>query len=314
MQENLKILISSRSFGKIDSGAIELLKKSGLTPVINPYGKKLSEDELIPLVQDVTGIIAGTEEISEKVLSSAKDLKVISRYGVGLDNVNLQCAQNQNVLVYCTPETPSLAVAELTISLILNLLRKISILDSKIKNSSWKQEVGNLLSGKTVGVIGIGRIGKKVISLLKPFNVKILAYDICPDNNFTSKNKIELIEFETLLKNSDIITLHCPPSEKSEYLIGKNQLSLMKKNAILINTARGTLVNENDLYDSLKNKQIAGAAVDVFENEPYAGPLKELENVILTPHIGSLTVETRKQMEIEAVENLISGLKKQHII
>jgi D-3-phosphoglycerate dehydrogenase len=310
----LKVLISSRSFGKIDSGAMELLDRAGLKSDLNPYGRKLEENELIHLLDNAVGVIAGTEKITEKVLSNAEKLKVISRYGVGMDNVDLNTANQKGILVFNTPETPSIAVAELTLTLILNLLKKINKHDKKVKQNQWKPEIGNLLSEKTIGIIGLGRIGKKLVQMLKGFKVKIIAYDIKPDEKFIQNNNVETTTLDTLLQKSDIITLHLPITEETKNIIGEKQLQMIKPHAIIINTARGGLIDENTLYNMLKNKKIAGAAMDAFEQEPYTGKLKELDNVILTPHIGTFTVETRKNMEIEAANNLINGLKKVGIL
>lgn len=310
----MKVLISSRSFGQIDSGAVELLEKQGLTPILNPYGRKLNEQEILDLLDDAVGIIAGTEKITEKIISHNNQLKVISRYGIGLDNVDINAAQKQNVMVYNTPDTPSIAVAELTLSLILNLLKKIGKVDRDIRNNIWKPEIGNLLSGKTVGIVGLGRIGKKLVQLLKPFNIKIFAYEINPDKKFLDKYNIKLLPFKDLICQSDIITLHIPLTNKTKHIIGKSELNSMKPNAILINAARGGLIDEKSLYEALKNNSISAAAIDVLEDEPNSGNLKELDNIIITPHIGTFTVETRKNMEIEAAENLIFGLKKMKIL
>jgi len=310
----MKVLISSRSFGKIDSGAVELLKNKGLEPILNPHGRKLNEQEILDLSDNVVGIIAGTEKITEKIISSNNQLKVISRYGIGLDNVDLKAAAQKNVMVYNTPETPTVAVAEFTLSLILNLLKKINNADKNLRRNEWKPETGNLLSGKTIGIIGLGRIGKKLVQFLAPFNVKILAYEVKPDNEFVTQNKTELVPLEALFSKSDIITLHVPLTEQTKNLIGKKELESMKENTLLINAARGGLIDEKALFEALKNKTIAGAAIDVFKNEPNTGELKNLDNVILTPHIGAYTIETRKQMEIETVENLINGLKDMKII
>ncbi len=310
----MKVLISSRSFGKIDSGAIELLKNEGLEPILNPYGKKLNEQEILDLLDDVVGIIAGTEKITEKIISHNDQLKVISRYGIGLDNIDLKAADQRNVMVFNTPETPKIAVAELTLTLILSLLKKVVNVDKNAKNGVWKPEIGDLLSEKTVGIVGLGRIGKQVVGFLKPFNTKIYAYDIKPDLAFVRENEIELVSLDDLIKNSDIITIHTPLTEKTGHVIAEKEFKMMKENSVLINTARGGLVDEQALYNALKNGEIAGAAVDVFENEPETGRLKELDNVIITPHIGTYTLETRKHMEIEAVENLINGLKKMNVL
>jgi D-3-phosphoglycerate dehydrogenase len=311
----MKILISSRSFGKINSDAIELLKKEGLEVSINPYGKKLSEDEIIELIdENVVGIIAGTEQITNTIMTKAPALKVISRYGVGMENIDLKAAEKKQILVYNTPETPALAVSELTLSLMLNLLRKIAKLDRNIRNNAWKAEMGNLLTGKTIGILGLGRIGKKLVELLQPFNVKILVYEIKPDNDFISKYKLDLVNLDELLRNSDIISLHLPSLEQTNNIIGKVELEKMKETAILINTARGSLLDEEALFEALNNNNIAGAAVDAFINEPYKGKLTKIDNVILTPHIGTATIETRIDMEKEASIKLIEGLKQKKIL
>ena len=311
----MKILISSRSFGKVNSDAVDILKKAGLEPILNPYGKKLSEEEILKFIDDeVIGIIAGTEDITKNVITRANSLKVISRYGVGLDNIDLEAAKQKGVLVYNTPDTPAIAVAELTLSLILNLLKKISKLDRNIRNGNWKAEMGDLLTGKSVGIVGLGRIGKKLVELLKPFNVKLFAFDVKPDKTFISKYKINLVSLDDLLVKSDIVTLHLPSTEQTSGIIGEKEISKMKKSAILINTARGNLIDEKLVYNALKEGKIAGAAIDAFEEEPYKGKLIEIDNVILTPHIGTATNETRLEMEIEASNKLISGLKELKVI
>lgn len=310
----IKIAITSRSFGKINSGAVELLKKCGLHPILTPYDKKLTEDQIIEILDNSVGIIAGTENITRKVIESNQNLSVISRYGIGMDNVDLVAAEENDVVVYNTPETPSLAVAELTIALIFLLLKKICKLDSKLKKNCWNPEIGNMLSGKTVGIVGLGRIGKKVTSFLKPFNVKIIAFDVAPEKVFVKENNIEIVPFKELLEKSDIITIHVPYTEETKNLIDKNSLEKMKETALLINTARGGIINEDDLYNALKDNIIAGAAIDVFKHEPDVGKLKKLDNIILTPHIATYTVETRKEMELEATKNLIHGLKEKNII
>jgi len=314
-KDNLKILISSRSFGKVNSDAIDILKNAGLKPILNPKGKKLSENEILNLIDNQTvGIIAGTENITENVISRASSLKVISRYGVGLENIDMNSANQKGILVYNTPETPAIAVAELTLCLILNLLRKISTQDRNIKSDDWKIEIGSLLTGKTVGIVGLGRIGKKLVDFLKPFNVKIYAFDIKPDKDFISKNKIKLANLDEMLSKSDIITLHLPATKETKEIIGKNELLKMKETAIIVNTARGSLIDEDALFDALKNNKISGAAIDAFEAEPYKGKLIELDNVVLTPHIGTATIETRIAMEKEASDKLVNGLKKLNII
>lgn len=311
----MKVVISSRSFGKINSDAIDLLKNAGLEPIINPYGRKLSEDEILELIdKNVVGIIAGTEKITENIMTNAPSLKIISRYGVGMDNVDLSVAKQKGILVYNTPETPAIAVAELTLSLILNLLKKVGKLDRNIRSDKWKAEIGNLLTGKTIGIVGCGRIGKKLVELLQPFDVNILIYEVKPDEKIVLKYKLNVVSLDELISQSDIISLHLPSSFQTDKIIDKTKLEKMKKNAILINTARGSLLDEEALFEVLKNEKISGAAIDAFQNEPYKGKLTELDNIILTPHIGTATVETRIEMEKEAVNKMINGLKETKIL
>ena len=310
----MKILISSRSFGKTDKAPINMIKNAGFEVVINPYGRKMTEDELKASITDVVGVVAGTEIISNAVISKGHELKVISRAGIGMENVDLKAAKEKGILVYNTPDAPTLAVAELTVGLMLNLLRKISECDREIRRDSWKQLMGTLLTGKTLGIIGLGRIGKTLTRLLKLFNLKIIAHDPFPDHAFAQANKVKFTKKENVLKESDIITLHVPLTQENFHMIGAKELSLMKKNASIINTSRGGLIDEDALFKALDAGKIGGAAIDAFEKEPYTGPLTNLSNVILTPHIGSCARESRIKMEIETVENLIKGLKEKGVL
>jgi D-3-phosphoglycerate dehydrogenase len=279
-----------------------------LNPIINPHGRKLSEEELIEMSNDVVGIIAGTEEISRRIMQNASALKVISRYGIGLDNIDLEAAREFGITVKNTPVAPAQAVAELSVCLMLNLSRRINEMDQKVKSNVWKPVIGNLMSGKTIGIIGLGKIGKKVAMLLEPFNVKIITYELDPDKEFIEQHNIKLVSFEDLIAESDIITLHVPKTSETKNIIGEKELFHIKKNALIINTARGGLIDENALIKALEKNLIGGVAIDAFDVEPYKGRLMEFDNVILTPHVGSYTVETRKEMEIETVNNLINAL------
>ena len=309
----MKILISGSSFGKEDGSAIETLKKAGCTPILNPYNRKLTEDEFLELVdKDVVGLIAGTEKITERVMQSAKSLKVISRYGIGVDNIDLEAAKRREIVVCNTPDAPTQAVAELTLALILNLYRRIGEVDRSLRSDKWTPLIGRLLSGKTLGIIGLGRIGKTLVKLVKPFKLKLIAHEPYPDSEFLSSYEIELASLEKVLSESNIISLHVPLIEETYHLIGRKELAIMKSDAIIVNTARGSLIDEEALIDALERGFIAGAALDVFEEEPYYGRLKDFNNVILTSHIGTYAKETRIKMEREAVENLLNALKEVH--
>ncbi len=307
----MKILISSASFGKINKDPIRLMENAGLEPVLNPYGRKLEFGEFSELIKDAVGLIAGTEKISAELLGDAPMLKVISRYGVGIDNIDMEAAQRHGIKVCNTPEAPSQAVAELALALMLNLYRRIGEADRNIRANNWSQLLGRLVSGKSLGIIGLGRIGKKIVKLAAPFEMKIYAYDPYPDHEFVASNNITLAPLNDVLSQSDVISLHLPLSASTVHIVGKKELSLMKKDAVIINTARGGLIDENALIEALRNKQIGGAALDTFEKEPYTGNLMKFDNVILTSHMGSSAVETRKQMELETVNNLIKALEEQ---
>ena len=307
-----KVLITSKTFGKLDQTSIEILEEAGYVPLFNPYDRKLVFDEFTELIEDAVGLIAGTEKITEELLQKAKALKVISRYGIGLDNIDLEAAKKRGIIVCNTPDAPTQAVAELTLALILNLCRRICEVDKNLRLWKWNPMFGRLLFGKTLGIIGLGRIGKTLVKLVQPFGLRIIAHDIYPDNEFVSSYGIELVSLEKVLSESDIISLHVPLTEETYHLIGKEELLFMKTDAVIINTARGNLIDEEALIETLKKGVIAGAALDVFEDEPYYGKLKDLANVILTPHIGTYAKETRIRMEMEAVENLINTLARRH--
>ena len=302
----MKIVITTSSFATYDRSPLHELKKNQIEYTINPYGRKLTSSEVINLAKDADGLVAGTESLNEEVLRNLPELKVISRCGAGLDNVDLEKAKELNIKVFFTPYGPTLAVAELTLGLMLDLLRKITAMDRELRKGLWKKQMGNLLTGKKVGIWGFGRIGQKVAQLLAPLGVEIAYYDIR-----TVEGAIPLKSKNELLSWADIITLHCSANADGKYAIGEAELKLMKDNAWLINASRGGLVDETALYPALQKGKLAGAALDVFENEPYAGPLCELDKVILTPHIGSYAKEGRIQMEMQAVRNLINGLQNQ---
>jgi len=297
----LKVFVSTSSFAKDDSRPMNLLKEAGLEVYTNPYCRKLSEDEIMGFLHDVDYLIAGTEPLTKRVLESAKRLKVISRCGTGLDNVDIKAADKLGIKVYNTPYGPTQSVAELTIGLIFDMLRRISKMDRDVRSGVWEKYTGNLLSEKKVGIIGFGKIGQKVAELLMPFGCEIVCYDIRTEDK---ELKIKIASLDEILRTSDIISIHV--SSKGQ-IIGREEFKKIKKGAWIINVSRGGVIDESELYKALKKGHLSGAALDVFEQEPYSGPLKELDNVILTPHIGSYAKEGRINMEIEAVKNVLDG-------
>jgi D-3-phosphoglycerate dehydrogenase len=302
-----KVAVTTSSFGEFDRRPIEILYEKGVTVVFNEKGKTLKSGEIPGLLQGCRGVIAGTEIYDAAVLDKLQDLRVISRCGAGTDNVDLDICQARGIKVFNTPDGPTRAVAELVIGLMLDLLRNISAMDREVRNGAWHKRMGRLFLDKEIGIVGFGRIGKEVARMSHLLGAKVFYFDPFVTQAhglfFAVKN-----ELKDLLSHCDAISLHLPFGPENRHLIGEKEFTLMKENAILINCSRGGIVDENALYAALKAGRIAGAAIDVFNEEPYQGPLQTLGNVILTPHIGSYAQEARVKMELEAVENLIRGL------
>ena len=303
-----EILITTSSFGKQDSSLLQILSENRPNYKLNPFARKLTESEVSELIElhQPVGMIAGVEPLTRKVLEKAKNLKVISRVGIGMDSVDLQAAKDFGITVTNTPDAPTIPVAELTLGMILSLLRRIHISDASIRRGAWVRPIGNLLHGKTVGLIGCGRIGSYLAGLLSSFGCIILGYDPFIDKS----DNFSLVGLEKILSDADIISLHIPYNRENHHFINAERIQNMKKGALLINAARGGLVDEDVLYKALASEHLGGAALDCFEQEPYTGKLKELDNVLLTAHIGSYAQEGRVMMEKQAVENLFRELKK----
>jgi D-3-phosphoglycerate dehydrogenase len=272
----------------------------------------LTEAEVTALIEEYQplAMIAGIEPLNRPTLNAAKFLKVISRCGIGLDSVDLHAAGDLGIAVTNTPDAPTIPVAELTITVILCLLRQNYISHESIRRGTWQRPMGTLLHGKTAGVVGCGRIGTYVARLLSNFGCRVLGYDITSHKSDWFENT----DLSVVLKDSDIVTLHLTYSEDNHHFMSRERIALMKEGAFLINTARGSLVDEEALYDALTSGRLAGAALDCFEEEPYHGPLKDLENVLLSAHIGSYAKEARVLMERQAAENLLRELTKIGVI
>jgi D-3-phosphoglycerate dehydrogenase len=308
---NKRILITTSTFGAQDPSPLNALKERGFQPVLNPFKRKLSPEEAATLLSEnrPLGLLAGTEKIDRQLLLSAKDfLKVISRVGVGVDNVDLETAKELGISVHITPDAPTSAVAELTIGLMLSVLRKIARADREIRAGKWTPHMGGLLEVRTVGLIGLGRIGLKVAGILtNGFGVKVVGYDpyLSPENK---KNRITIYDsLDELLKISDIVSLHIPGTGNKPVL-GAKELELAKNGAIIINTSRGGLIDETALKLLLDSGKLGGAGLDVFGQEPYSGALLGCDSVVTTMHMGSYANESRIRMENEAVANLIKAV------
>jgi len=304
-----KVLITTVPFGDKNRYPLDLLESNNIEYLVNPLDKKLTEDELVGLVSDFDVIIAGTELISSKVMENASNLKMISRVGIGLDSVDLLAAEKRGIRVSYTPDAPAPAVAELTVGMMLTLLRSAHVSNLQMHSGKWHRFFGRRLSEVVVGIIGVGRIGQGVLEHLKGFkNPRILVNDMSIKNDISNKFNVEWSSKEEIYKQSDIVSLHLPLTGKTKNMIRKDQLLLMKADSIIINTSRGGIINESDLYEAMKSGHLGGAAIDVFNNEPYNGDLKNIERCLLTAHMGSMSIDCRARMEIEATEEAVRFL------
>jgi len=298
-----KVLIGPSSFSAIDKSPMERLCETGCEIINNPFKRRLTKSELFDLLaMGITGLIAGLEPLDREVLKGSK-LRVISRCGAGMSNVDLIAAKELGIKVFSTPDAPTDAVAELTVGALLSMLRMIPQMDRDLHEGKWNKRIGVQLKGKTVAIIGFGRIGRRVTQFLRPFDIRIIAVD--PDIKENIKG-VKFLPLDKAIREADIITIH---SSSTDCILGEKQFRSMKKGVFLLNSARGSVLNTGAFIEALEEGKIAGAWMDTFEQEPYNGPLKKYPQLILTPHVGSYTRECRKNMEVQAVENLIKAFR-----
>jgi len=306
----MKILITPRSFASFSDKSLKMLAERNYKIERNNTGRPYEKEEMLKLIKDVDGIIIGIDELSAVIIEKANKLKVISKYGTGLDNIDINVATNKKIIVTNTPTANVDAVADLAFGLILSFARRIPEADKKTKSGKWGKIIGKSVWEKTIGIIGLGKIGKQVAKRAKGFDMNILAFDIVKDKKSAKKYGIKYVKLEKLLRKSDYITIHIPLNYATQNMISYEELEKIKESAFLINTSRGGIVNEEALYDALKNNKLRGAALDVYKNEPLReSPLTELDNVIMTPHISAYTEEAIENMSIQAAQNLIDVLE-----
>ncbi len=301
-----RALITTVPFGEADPASLELLDEAGIEYVINPIGRRLTEAELVSLVPGFDAMVAGTEPITGRVLEAGAQLRLISRVGVGLDNVDLLTARARRIAVAYTPEGPADAVAELTIGLALSLLRGVHVANSAIRRGVWKRIQGRRLARVTVGIVGVGRIGLRVIRLLSAFGARILANDL---TQVPIDEPVRWVDKRTLFQESDVVSLHVPLTRLTRNLVGADELASMRPGALLINTCRGGVVDEAALATALRHGRLGGAAVDTFADEPYHGELVNVETCLITPHMGSMSADCRVRMECGASRNVVAFLR-----
>ena len=313
-----RVLSTSPTFGYYVSEPSEYLESHGCKVELFPQGEKISEEELIQAVGEYDGIIVGIEKITSSVIAASKKLKILTKHGIGVDNIDVKAASSKGIVVTNAPGTNSDAVADLTIGLFLSLARSIPFADRSVKEGTWPRMVGVQINGKVLGIIGLGQIGKRVAQRALGFDMRILAHDVFKDEAYATKWEITYASLDEVLAESDFLSIHVPISPSTRGLIGERELNLMKKEAFLVNISRGDIVDEEALYRVLVEGRIRGAALDVFTSEPPVGsPLLTLDNVILTPHMGAYTYEALKETGMvcaRSIVDVLEGRKPQFIV
>ncbi|WP_342305951.1 NAD(P)-dependent oxidoreductase [Methanolobus sp. ZRKC5] len=303
-----KVAITIRSFS-----STELLSSSlndiGETTYINTSGVRLTEDELCNILAKIHGVVAGTEKFTRRVFESSPYLRVISRVGVGVDNIDHEAAREHGITILNTPNSPSLAVAEHTLALTFAAIKRITIYNENMRKNDFSIESCLLLSGRAVGIVGLGRVGRKVADMFDALGCRIYYYDPFLPDDFSTK-WICMSSLNNLLQCVDIVTLHAPPLSDETPLMGSKEFSNCKKGTIIINTSRGSLIDERALSKAIDEGVVWGAGLDVFPVEPYSGNLLAYSQIVSTPHVASNTIESRQEMEKEAINNLINALRE----
>ena len=305
-----KLVSTSPSFGYYAMEPVAYLKQHGCEVELVPQGKKLNEDELADCAAVSDAMVVGIEKITARVIQAGKKLKVIAKHGAGVDNIDMEAATKNKIVVTSAPGANSDAVADMTLGLFLALARSLPFADRSVKGGGWPRMAGTQMNKKTLGIIGVGQIGKKVARRAAGFDMKILVYDVIKDEEFAAQYGATYLPLEDVIMSSDFMSIHVPLTATTRNLISTREFGLMKKGAYLVNIARGGVVDEAALYEALKEKKIGGAALDVFVQEPPAGsPLLTLDNFIATPHMGGYTLEALNETGMICVRNIMDVLK-----
>ena len=308
--KTFNVLVASRSFGKNCPEVLDVMKAAGCVFLPNGFDRTPTEEELLIQIPEADVLISGTEPVTERVLAAAPHLKVISKHGVGHENIDVAAAKARRIPVTIAGGTIADSVADMAMALLLALARQIPQGNSSVKTGAWSRFVGPELRGKTLGIAGLGQIGKEVCRRAKGFGMEVVAYDTYPDRGFAGSWGVSYVSLEELLKQADFVSLHLPVTPETRQLFNRDTLGLMKQDAFLINTARGELVDEGALYEVLASGRLAGAASDVFSKEPPGDhPLLRLENFIAMPHSASQTPEGLRRLGEVTAENALRVLR-----
>jgi len=306
-----RVLVTPTSFGKNDPSLCTELEDKVGEVVYNKTGRPFEADQLIKIIPGFDGYIAGLDAITRDAIFVADRLKVIARYGVGVDKVDLDAAREKGIIVTNTPNANASSVAELTVGLIIALIRQIHVANAATRAGEWPRLHGISLEGKTVGIYGFGAIGQRVARRLNSFGCKLIVYDPYLDINAADELKVEVVTQDDIIQRSDILSLHCPAVDETRGMVNADFLAQMKPDSYLINMARGEILNEAALYEAIQKGHLAGAALDVFSQQPPDpdNPLLKLPQVILTPHMGAHTDSATYHMGLGALQNCLAVLR-----
>jgi D-3-phosphoglycerate dehydrogenase / 2-oxoglutarate reductase len=302
------IFVTLSTFAEYDQEPLDMLRASGVPFKIHGSGKRITTAELIAAAPDATVVVAGVEPYDRDTLARLPHLRCISRCGVGVDAIDLEAARERGVAVVNTPDAPVAAVAELALTMMLALSRNLPRQAIAARARQWTRLEAHLLGGRRVGIIGLGRIGRRVATLVQTFGSEVWAVDPAPDGAWCAAHSVRAVPLEELLAGCDIVSIHAARSTAAPLTLGAAEMNHMRPGAILINLGRGDMVDELALHAALVSGRLSGAGLDVYAEEPYRGPLCELPNVVLTPHSATLTVETRAEMERGCVRHALDFL------
>jgi D-3-phosphoglycerate dehydrogenase len=306
--------LSSYPYGISSQDPVRLLEAAGFVVRLSPHKRKHTIAENIALLGDVDVLLAGTEPLPAEVLRAGLPrLKHVARVGVGLDGLDVSFCRANGIAVTYTPDAPARSVVEQVFGLLFSLSRRLVEAHEGLRRGVWQRHTGVLWQGKTLGILGCGRIGRQVAVLARAFGMEVLAHDIREDHAWAAQHGVTYVSLDELLRRSLAVTVHLPYTRQTGNLLTREKLALLRPEAYLLNTSRGEVLDEQALYEMLRDRRLAGAALDVYHHEPYTGPLRELPNVFLCCHQGSCSHDGRYQMEIQSAENAVAFLRGEPI-
>ena len=304
----MKVLVTATNYSKYCQAGKKILENAGCEILENPHGRPYTFDELKEIVEDIDGVVVGVDDWNEDVFKLAPKLKGMARFGVGVDNIDLNAAKEHGIIVCNSPGINSSAVAEQAVAILLSLIRNIPEMNSAVRKGEWPRPMFHELKSRTIGFLGFGAIARNVAQRLAGFGPEMIAYDKYPNQEAADKLGVRLVSQEEVLKESDIISIHLPATDETKHLINKETIQQMKDGVYIVNTARGSIVNEADMAEALESGKAAGFGTDVFEHESIdlSGPLFKYDNYIATPHVSAETFENCETTSVVTARALLA--------